>query len=542
MISQFLANFPEDFTPSDEQVNIIQQIEKAFKGGSKFVLCSAPTGSGKSFISKTLANVSGDHTNTFKNYINTYEAYKIDQHGSFIYEQECKDELPAGAFALTITKSLQDQYKSLFDDTSILKGKSNYQCEVDPNYDVETAPCVHSKHIRDDCWKKNICPYYNARNESLVSKFSALNYNMFLALPKHLKSRDYIICDEASELEDEIVKQFSTMIDVKRLRMFKIKIFPLTSTAPASVQKWINTIRVEVTSHLDDLRSNMKKSAGLTQTEKNKFQNLNNMHRTLTLIDETWSTCEYVVQVQDKDNIKLTPLRVNTLTKYIFEYADKILLMSATIIDHKNLAKTLGIKDYKYIESDSGFDAKKAPIYISQTNKLNHANLQKALPSVMKQIKMICDKHKDDKGVIHTHTNAITKYVQNSVDGNRFLYRNELYKNEDILDIHEKSKEPTVLVSPSLGLGVDLKDDLARFQIIIKAAFLPLGDDRIKKMFNADKQWYTNKMLSNFIQQCGRGIRNKNDHCITYVLDATIFDAILRNKSKLPKYFLDRFV
>ena len=193
MISQFLANFPEDFTPSDEQVNIIQQIEKAFKGGSKFVLCSAPTGSGKSFISKTLANVSGDHTNTFKNYINTYEAYKIDQHGSFIYEQECKDELPAGAFALTITKSLQDQYKSLFDDTSILKGKSNYQCEVDPNYDVETAPCVHSKHIRDDCWKKNICPYYNARNESLVSKFSALNYNMFLALPKHLKSRDYII-------------------------------------------------------------------------------------------------------------------------------------------------------------------------------------------------------------------------------------------------------------------------------------------------------------------------------------------------------------
>ena len=436
MISQFLANFPEDFTPSDEQVNIIQQIEKAFKGGSKFVLCSAPTGSGKSFISKTLANVSGDHTNTFKNYINTYEAYKIDQHGSFIYEQECKDELPAGAFALTITKSLQDQYKSLFDDTSILKGKSNYQCEVDPNYDVETAPCVHSKHIRDDCWKKNICPYYNARNESLVSKFSALNYNMFLALPKHLKSRDYIICDEASELEDEIVKQFSTMIDVKRLRMFKIKIFPLTSTAPASVQKWINTIRVEVTSHLDDLRSNMKKSAGLTQTEKNKFQYLNNMHRTLTLIDETWSTCEYVVQVQDKDNIKLTPLRVNTLTKYIFEYADKILLMSATIIDHKNLAKTLGIKDYKYIESDSGFDAKKAPIYISQTNKLNHANLQKALPSVMKQIKMICDKHKDDKGVIHTHTNAITKYVQNSVDGNRFLYRNELYKNEDILDIH----------------------------------------------------------------------------------------------------------
>ena len=169
MISQFLANFPKDFTPSEQQVDIIQQIEQAFKSGNKFVICSAPTGSGKSFISKTLANVSSNHTDTFKNYINTYEAYKIDQHGSFVYEQECKDELPAGAFALTITKSLQDQYKSLFKDTSVLKGKSNYQCEVDTNYDVETAPCVHSKHIRDDCWKKNICPYYNARNESILS-------------------------------------------------------------------------------------------------------------------------------------------------------------------------------------------------------------------------------------------------------------------------------------------------------------------------------------------------------------------------------------
>ena len=98
------------------------------------------------------------------------------------------------------------------------------------------------------------------------------------------------------------------------------------------------------------------------------------------------------------------------------------------------------------------------------------------------------------------------------------------------------------MVSPSLGLGIDLKGDLARFQIIVKAAYLPLGDNRVKKMFEQDKQWYQNKMLSNFIQQCGRGIRSKDDHCVTYVLDATIFNAIIRSKKMLPKYFLDRFV
>lgn len=71
--------------------------------------------------------------------------------------------------------------------------------------------------------------------------------------------------------------------------------------------------------------------------------------------------------------------------------------MSATIIDHRNLAKTLGIRDYKYVESDSSFDSSKSPIYVSQTNRLNHANLQKALPTITEQIKEICSRHKDEK-------------------------------------------------------------------------------------------------------------------------------------------------
>ena len=150
--------------------------------------------------------------------------------------------------------------------------------------------------------------------------------------------------------------------------------------------------------------------------------------------------------------------------------------------------------------------------------------------------------HKFDKGVIHTHTNAITSMVNGSIKDKRMLYRQVNSTNEDILEAHEESKEPTILVSPSLGLGIDLKGDLARFQIIVKAAYLPLGDNRVKKMFEQDKQWYQNKMLSNFIQQCGRGIRSKDDHCVTYVLDATIFNAIIRSKKLLPKYFLDRFI
>lgn len=541
MLSKLLSEFPAGYTPSDQQSQLLKEIESAFDSGYKFVICNAPTGSGKSFISKTLSNASKPHDENYVELINSYEAYKRDQSGQYINSVEC-DDSHGGAFALTITKSLQDQYKQLFNDTEVLKGKANYQCDIDPNFDVETAPCIHSKNILNDCWQKNRCPYYKTRNKSLTSKFSALNYKMFLALPKHVKNRDYIICDEASELEDEIVRQFSILIDIKKLRLNNIKVEPLTSTKSQIVFKWINTININIVGAIEELLDVIKQTKTPLASDINRHRFLKTFQLTLTQVIENWNTCEYIIQLDDKEHVRLTPLKIDSLTKYIFQYADKILLMSATIIDHANLAKVLGIKKYKYVEAQSVFDPKKAPIYISQTNRLNQSNLQKALPTIIKQIKQICAEHKDEKGVIHTHTNYITSYIQERINESRFLYRDNQTRNEDILELHLNSNEPTVLVSPSLGLGVDLKDDLARFQIIVKAAFLPLGDDRIKKLFSQDKQWYENKMLSNFIQQCGRGIRSSKDHCVTYVLDATIFNAIVRNKEKLPRYFLDRFV
>jgi Rad3-related DNA helicase len=121
------------------------------------------------------------------------------------------------------------------------------------------------------------------------------------------------------------------------------------------------------------------------------------------------------------------------------------------------------------------------------------------------------------------------------------LYREPGVRNEELLDIHYNSTEPTIMASPSMSHGVDLKDDLARFQIIIKAPYLPTNDKRVERMMKLDFNWYTNKMLSSLIQSCGRGVRSNKDHCITYILDAAIVENIVKYKHKIPKYFLDRF-
>ena len=168
--------------------------------------------------------------------------------------------------------------------------------------------------------------------------------------------------------------------------------------------------------------------------------------------------------------------------------------------------------------------------------------MKRNLPKVVDQIKEICTFHENDKGIIHTHNNTITKFLAEKLLDKRFLIREPGVRNEILLEQHIENDDPTVLVSPSMSHGVDLKDKLARFQIIVKAPFLPTKDKRIEKLMKDDFHWYTNKMLCTLIQACGRTIRSKEDHCITYILDGTIVESIVRNKHKLQKYFLDRFL
>jgi len=537
----YISQFPPSFTPTQQQYNIIDRIEKAFSSGKKFVICCAPTGSGKSFISRTLAGVSKQPSDEFTQLIRSYDAYKMDFEGSYTYEQECKKEPTFGAFALTITKSLQDQYQELFEDASSLKGKTNYVCDVDENYDVELAPCTFAPALRDQCWIENRCPYYNARNEALLSQFSVLNYKMFLSLPGHIKRKEFLVCDEASELEDELIRQYSAEITYDRLNQYNIPHEVLVTDNRDRALTWVNNLLEPIMEEINKFASKAtaKKQNLLTQAEKIKYQFLKNLHRSLTVISTHWNECEFVIDIDSK-RVSLTPLKANTLSKYIFDYGDKVVLMSATIIDHKHFAKSLGIKEYEYIEVDSTFDPIKSPIFISSKYKLNHKNLQHSLPGICEQIKLIINHHKNDKGIIHTHSNDITSFVKEKLGMSRFLYRDTNFTNEDILKAHSISEMPTVLVSPSLVYGIDLKDDLARFQIIVKLPFLSLASKRVKKLFEMDSEWYENKMLNAIVQASGRGTRNKDDYCTTYILDGNFINTIKRTKNKLPKHFIDR--
>jgi Rad3-related DNA helicase len=536
-MTKLLLNFPDGYTPNNSQETILNKMQKAFDNGKKFVIVNAPTGVGKSFISPTLANYSKDIHQSFLDAVDDYTIFGEDA-------ATLMPEDSFGCYALTITKALQDQYKNTFDHTGVMKGQSNYQCKVDEEMTVDVAPCVYVKGLKNDCWKVNKCPYYNQRNNMLKSKFSALNYSMFFSLPEHLKKREILVCDEGSELEEQLVSQFSCDIDIPFLVKTNtvVSSFPVQET-PTKVMNWLSELILNVTNNVDSYKEFFKENKSdpmETAKKKGEYSKLMNLQSSLEILIATYYEAEYLIEKIDK-KIRFIPLKVDKLSRYLFDHADKVVIMSATIIDPPNFCKNLGITDYEYIEVDSAFDSEKAPIYILASQKLNFKNMDAMLPKLAKQVSELLEEHKHEKGIIHTHTQFITDYIRNNVKSSRLLCREAGVRNEELLDMHERSSEPTVLVSPSMTYGVDLKGDLGKFQILLKAPWLPTKEIRVEKLMKIDKNWYSNAMLKTLIQACGRGIRSEDDECITYILDGSIYDAVHRNKSKLPKFFVDRF-
>ena len=336
---KLLNFFPKDYEPSTSQIEIIKQVDQAFSSNYKFCIVSAPTGTGKSFLSATLSNASNPPTAKLIEQINSYSAYKQDFSGNYINQVECEKEPPFGSATLTITKSLQDQYKDLFNEYTIFKGKTNYICEVDKISTVDTAPCLLAPRLKEDCWKCNKCLYYNSRNEALLSRHTVLNYKLFLHLPRHLKRKNYIICDEASELENELVKMFSLYIDIKKIGKLGIRVTRPKTLYSSDVYDWLTNLSLEISDYIDQLIKQYNKNSNIVIGEKNKISSLKMLYMQINTCVNEWKSCEWVIDEVEKNILIITPLTVNTLTKHIFDYGDQIVLMSATIIDHKKFAK-----------------------------------------------------------------------------------------------------------------------------------------------------------------------------------------------------------
>jgi Rad3-related DNA helicase len=204
-----------------------------------------------------------------------------------------------------------------------------------------------------------------------------------------------------------------------------------------------------------------------------------------------------------------------------FRLGNRVLLMSATIVNKEIFSRSIGIeeKDVSYLSIPSPFPVENRPVHFLPVGSMSKSTIDSTLPKMVEVVKLLLEKHPQEKGIIHCTNFKVAKYIKENVDSHR-LVLHDSSNREEMLKFHVNSKDPTVLVSPSMMEGVDLHDDLSRFQIICKIPFPYLGDLVVKKRMEKNKFWYPYMTAKSIIQSLGRSIRNESDHAISYILDS----------------------
>lgn len=227
------------------------------------------------------------------------------------------------------------------------------------------------------------------------------------------------------------------------------------------------------------------------------------------------------------------------IRKHLHRRSGFKVFMSATIGDPKTYCKVMGIENARVIKLSNDFNYEKSPIIFVNRFKMSMQHKQKSLPGAIKILDQILNKHKDQRGLIHTGSYEFSQYIkQHSNHIRRIIEYNKSSEKEDAL-IKFKKGVNGVIMGPSILEGLDFNDETCRFQIFFKVPFPSLGDPLNVAKMKQSSSWYDWKTGVTIQQGIGRSIRNQNDWAITYILDAC-FSNLMRKVDFLPEEIKNR--
>src|SRR5579872_5740207 len=245
-------------------------------------------------------------------------------------------------------------------------------------------------------------------------------------------------------------------------------------------------------------------------------------------------------------SLSIKPLDISKYVKTFFD-VDTQLFMSATI-DKASFCENTGLDPSKVAFVDtpkSPFTPDKRRINFLNIRKLSYSASWNDELAVISKIDDILSEHQNERGLILTSSEKRCVDIRNNLSEKnkrriRICHsRNENGMTQDEIIQEHSFDEDGVLLSSSLWEGVDLKDDLSRFQIIAKAPYPNLSEKRTKIKMQKFPLWYKSQTLVKLLQGFGRSIRNEEDWAVTYVLDSAASDLLLQSKFMIPRAYQD---
>ncbi len=521
--------------PRNSQIKLINKINHAIGEGYKNIILEAGTGTGKSAIATTLANM---------------------------YED---------SYILTMTKQLQEQYLDDFSHMLVeIKGKGNYEC----NYKGHCDFCIKDEYNLSKC---KDCAFKIAFKKAMEADNVLTNYDFFYYMGvanKLLDSRELLILDEAHNLERKMLMLSSHNLNREYVSTkFGVDIFdPLMSSTRSynnlkrKPDYWIelcdDLVKIckerikeiegehknDVQVTLDEFENNPSKFSSADYIEK---QRLETDMKSFNAISLGLKADALIIDIPDRDLIlnnkmdidaEFKPFSVSEDTQEMLKLGNVRIFLTGTLGNKDKFCKwnDLDPDETFYIYEKSPFDVEKRPIYpefvasmSGQTRNVPNWKNDRAIS----KIKELLDRHKDEKGVIHTSSNEQAFWIVENLKDYPLVFVGGEDRNK-VLKEFTQTNENVVLIGASIKDGVDFKGDLCRFQIIFKVPY-PQLNEQVKYRKNLDKSWYYYQAVMSLMQAYGRGIRDKDDYCVMYIIDSDFVNLFNFNKSFFNEYFTE---
>lgn len=458
-----------------------------------------------------------------------------------------------GAYLLTIQKMLQQQYLTEFPELVEMKGAANYRCAQYP------VSCEEGSKLARALTKKPCecsCPYKEAKETFLSTPFGVTNFAYFLTLTAFQKGlirpRKVLIIDEAHNTETSLINHSN--IEVSRTRANDLKItFPSPPLGPRELKRAKKWIEAEVKPAVSVKRAAINLELDRARS-KGDDKALGYILRDEAALDQFEYKLDLFVKsdsdlwfVGHSDKIEIKPLTGELFAdELLFGMADHVVFLSATILDPRTFVRSLGLspKQCGYLGVPSEFPVENRRIVFSPAGSMSYKNYEATLPKMLRKIEKVFAKHPDEKGIIHCQSfktmNHIVDHFRNTPHARRLLSHTSRQETKAAaLARHTTTDEPTVLLSPSMTEGLDLRGDLSRFQVVAKMPFASLADPYVKTRMGLDPDWYRWQTALTLVQALGRSVRSKDDHAISYIIDGDFGQFMTQAQSILPEWWLD---
>ena len=563
--------FPEFRTNQEE---IIHDVVESFDQITDHFVLEAPTGVGKSAICFTVGKALAK--------LNDNLNIKSVETGPPI-------------LILSSTRQLQMQYIESFknrSDFNHIWSAKNYPCAEFPlnspeNIDLDVhfggplcggaKKCVAAKQGR--------CEYLEQKEKFMTGQVGVTNYAYFVnscALkPKILvcdeaHNLQKILCDHATislsedqlsfmayqitkESGGELCVDFKGLInEVKRL-LTNQHIKNATFQNPevlSLISEYIDRAYMEIKPIIDQLEvlidrlkpiKKYKKHVGKLNRVKDSLSDIYNKYDLFLSSNAQWvySLVKFTKKTGEvSESIEIKPLEIHEYFKSLIgDRIKKCMFMSASICGVKQFCDELGIGEFDFKQTGTTIPVENRLVHVVRNlGKLTYQNKEEMMPrfimTIDRIIKYLYEKNGGKKinGIIHTVSYDNANHV---LAGSKYVDDMLIPDKKDLLKLDKVITEgkANIIVSPSIIEGVDLVDDLSRFQIFLKVPYQFIGDVWVKTKMNMNSKWYSRMAIIKIVQGCGRSIRSDEDWAETFVLDGN-FNRLMEYDNELfPEWF-----